>query len=86
MLKASITLIGCGVFWGKTVPGMGLRGLLGSTADSMVMTPSRSGPQPSWLWAFTLNRYEWLGSRSCTCSMDTRICRNVTHGHSLDKP
>lgn len=31
----------------ESVPGMGESGLLGSTADSMVITPSLSGPQPS---------------------------------------
>lgn len=35
-------------------PGTGLSGLCGSTWDSMVMTPSLSGPQPSSLCAFTL--------------------------------
>lgn len=49
-----------------TSPGTGLSGLCGSTWDSMVMTPSLSGPQPSSLCAFTLKMYEWLGSRSST--------------------
>lgn len=47
-------------------PGRGQRGLCGCTCDSMVMTPSRSRPQPSWLWARTRNTYEWLGRRSST--------------------
>lgn len=50
----------------RTSPGTGLSGLCGSTWDSMVMTPSLSGPQPSSLCAFTLKMYEWLGSRSST--------------------